>query len=196
MLNNFKLIEDNILNFKSDDDFYFVQILKRRKDNPGMEVDMKVIKNYYIDNLDYYYKKQQEIIDTCNGHNARAYIRLNKRSYKKTALMSLKLIAEYIAGANYRACKSMFDSAAGQYHSDENKKWIIDLDGGDITPAFIMQIETYISQLQPQGPKLITIIPTKNGKHLIVEPFNLQLFKQDYGYIDVHKDNLSPLYIP
>ena len=40
-----------MLSFEKDD-FYFVQVLKRRKDNPEMEKDMVVIDNFYIPDID------------------------------------------------------------------------------------------------------------------------------------------------
>jgi len=40
----------------------------------------------------------------------------------------------------------------------------------------------------------ITIIPT-NGEHWVTSPFNLGIFKNYGGTIDVHKDNPTILYI-
>ena len=63
-------------------DFYFVQVLKRRKDNPEMERDMVVLNNYYIDSTADFNKKIGSIKALCNVENARAYFRINKRKYQ------------------------------------------------------------------------------------------------------------------
>jgi hypothetical protein len=39
-------------------------------------------------------------------------------------------------------------------------------------------------------------VPTKNGIHLITNPFNLNAFKFGFPNIDVHKNNPTILYIP
>jgi hypothetical protein len=39
MINNFQAIRD-LLTFGDEDKFYFIQIYKRRKDNPDMKKDM------------------------------------------------------------------------------------------------------------------------------------------------------------
>ena len=41
-INNFELIK-KLLNFDDSDKFYFIQIFKRRKDNPELKVNNKVI---------------------------------------------------------------------------------------------------------------------------------------------------------
>ena len=81
---NFNLIRP-LLNFESSDDFYFIQIMQRRKDNPDMKTGVKIIKEFYIDNLEQFDNKQDQIIEMAHKYNARATIRLNKRSYKKNS---------------------------------------------------------------------------------------------------------------
>lgn len=54
VINNFdKFINLGLLEFK-EGEFYFLQILQRRKENPNIHGNSKVIKTYYIDNLEYY----------------------------------------------------------------------------------------------------------------------------------------------
>jgi hypothetical protein len=47
MVNNFQKIRE-MLTFPSETNFYFLQILKRRKDNPDLGKDMIHIADYYI----------------------------------------------------------------------------------------------------------------------------------------------------
>jgi hypothetical protein len=46
------------------------------------------------------------------------------------------------------------------------------------------------------GPKIESIIPTKNGHHLITKRFDVNKFKEKYPEIDVVKKNPTLLYYP
>jgi hypothetical protein len=46
------------------------------------------------------------------------------------------------------------------------------------------------------GPKVETIIPTKNGHHLITKRFDTQSFKEKYPDVDIQKKNPTLLYYP
>ena len=52
------------------------------------------------------------------------------------------------------------------------------------------------AECEPIGPKYVTIIPTKNGSHIIMRAFNLQRFREKYPDVDVHKNNPTILYCP
>jgi hypothetical protein len=186
------------------DDFYFVQILKRRKDNPNMEKDMVVIKNYYIESMNQYIKVIPRIIELCNYENARAYFRLNKRNYKKISLQMIKRVADHISTGNNKAIKNTFDSVCGEFHSDDDKKWIVDIDFKDFEDrmSVLDLIHTHIKYLQTETGRepMMEILPTKNGFHLITRPFNVLLLKKLSNDLDVkldiHKDNPTILYCP
>jgi hypothetical protein len=187
------------------DDFYFLQILKRRKDNPEMEKDMVVIKNYYIESMDQYIKLIPRIILLCKYENARAYFRLNKRNYKKIGLQMIRRVADHISSGNNKAIKTAFDSVCGEFHSDTDKKWIVDIDFKDLDDREFFSRENSISniistltdlQLETEKEPMIEILPTKNGVHIITRPFNLKKFRETFFGIDVHKDNPSILYCP
>lgn len=194
MVNNFNLIR-NLLDFPTSGTFYFLQILKRRKDNPGMQGDSKVINNYFIYSLEYFDSIQATVIKECEDNNARAYMRLNKRDNRKIALQVLKKTADLIVNEDYRAVKNVYESICGEYHSDNEKKWIVDIDvhfpDNQVTAFAIAE---FISKIEPLGQKVLANIPTKNGLHLITKPFNVQEFKKQYPEIDIHKDNPTVLY--
>lgn len=204
MIDNFGNISDLILRKATGDEFYFLQIIKRRKDNPGMEKDMFLIDNFFILGADDLIKKKNRIIELCISNNARAYFRLNKRSKKKVALQTLKLVAENIAAENYDI-KNCYLSACGQYHSDPDKTWVIDIDDIDYKDMnkeeiIIKQNEmfSFIQTLIYETGKddIMSFIQTKNGYHGICRPFNLQKFREKYPNISIHKDNPTILYIP
>lgn len=197
--NNFNIVR-KFLDFSDSDTYYFLQILKRRKDNPGLEKDMKVIGDYFIYSLEQFDRMENEIINTCKTHNARAYFRLNKRGIKKNAMQMLKRVTDLIISENYKAVKNAFSSVSGEYHSDKDKKWIVDIDEFDQTKLGqtlkTHAIYQFIEKLQRDTGKepMMEIIPTKNGLHIITRPFNLQTFKKTYPNIDIHKDNPVVLY--
>lgn len=191
-----------MLSFPDENAFYFLQILKRRKDNPDLGKDMIHIADYYIYSLEQFDGLSQRIIDQCEVENARAYFRLNRRDAKKVAMQVLKRTVDLIMSENYRAVKNAFASCAGEFHSDPDKKWIVDID--NISVEAFSHSEKYddvreiIYDLQKETGKepMMTYIPTKSGVHIITRPFNLNKFKSKYPEIDVHKDNLIILYCP
>ena len=90
LVDNFDKVA-KMLEFNSDDDFYFVQIIKRFKDNPN---DDKTKGNYhaggwYLDSwwvksVDELMNLKPDIVKACEVNNARAYITINPRSEKET----------------------------------------------------------------------------------------------------------------
>jgi hypothetical protein len=200
MKNNFNLVR-KMLDFSNPDTYYFLQILKRRKDNPDLEKDMKVIGDYFIYSMEQFNRMENEIIQTCIAHNARAYFRINKRSSKKTAMQMLKRVTDLIISENYKAVKNAFSSVSGEFHGDEDKKWIVDIDDVSIDTfnhsKQQIEIRELLLELQTETGRepMMNYIPTKSGIHIITRPFNLKRFKEKYPEIDVHKDNMVILYI-
>lgn len=202
MVDNFYNIRD-LLEFPEENNFYFLQILKRRKDNPDLGRDMVHIADYYIYSLEQFDGLKQRIIDQCNSENARAYFRLNRRDAKKVAMQVLKRTVDYIMSEDYRAVKNAFASCAGEFHSDPDKKWIVDIDWKDVPLGMdpddhVNRVISKIQELVLETGKDDTIytLNTKNGIHLISRPFNLQKFRTFYQGIDVHKENPTILYCP
>ena len=200
MKNNFDLVR-KMLDFGSSDTYYFLQILKRRKDNPDLGKDMKVIGDYFIYSMEQFNRMEDEIIQVCVTHNARAYFRINKRSPKKTAMQMLKRVTDLIISENYKEVKNAFSSVSGEFHGDEDKKWIVDIDDVSIDTFNHSkeQIEIreliYNLQLETGKEPMMKFIPTKSGIHIITRPFNLKNFKEKYPDVDVHKDNMVILYL-
>jgi len=202
-----QILNENLLTFNSSDDFYFLQILQRRKDQPSnikkLNTNNRVIKNYYINSIEYLIIRYEEIKTLCSIFNARAMLRLNKRSYKKIAFKTLQQISANLINDDYPYVRKAYNKTIGQNHNDNNKKWIVDIDNTNLNSNSTTHIEELIYNInykcQPydNNNKIITTLPTKSGTHLITSPFNKKEFK-DIGYtnIDIHKDNPINLYIP
>jgi len=190
-----------LLDFTDPDKFYFIQIFKRRKDNPDMDKDMVVLRNFTVFTLEEFHTSFEKIRKICTDNNARAYIRLNRRSEKKVALQMLARLATMIAMEQYNV-ENVYWSATGEFHSETDKTWLIDIDTVDFIgkEAELASIHERIKELQilaGREPRM-HIIPTKNGYHIITRPFNkkmLEPYTHGKGVkIDIHTDNPTILY--
>lgn len=202
MTDNYKLIR-NLLEFNSKDEFYPVMVLQRKKDaKKGVKVNgtnnnSRLIKAYYVDNLEYFDFIEKEVKELCKLFNARAGVHLNKRSYRRTALQSLKLVTDNIINENYNKVYKTYSSAVGKFSHDNNKKWIVDIDEEDMDDDFLpIEIIAFIKTLKPYGDKYITTLRTKSGIHIITSPFDMQGFKEKYPSLEIKKDNPTNLFIP
>ena len=55
-----------LLDFSDSDKFYFIQIFKRRKDNPGMDKDMCLLDNYAVYSQEKLMEYMPRIIKRCD----------------------------------------------------------------------------------------------------------------------------------
>ncbi len=194
MKDNLKLILP-LLKFESEDDFYYLQILQRKKENPEIGSNSRVIKNYYITSTEYLEMRYDEIKKLCEVFNGRASIRLNKRSFEKVGMKTMVNLANTMMNKEYKFLKSSYDRACGLGHNDSNKTWILDIDG-DKTYNELFEMEELINNSKPDGKNTIIYIPSKTGLHLITKPFDCREFSEKYKDIEIHKDNPTNLYIP
>jgi len=187
-----------LLVFDSKDDFYHLQIIKRKKDNPELGSNSRIIKTYYITSIEYLDSHWDEIVNMCEYNNARAGLNLNRRSFEKIAFQTLRKVSEQIFNKDYFSVRKSYETVCGKYGNENDKKWIIDIDYKDL--VLLNRIKIFICKLDPPYEKIEdrikTILPTKAGYHIITSPFRLDKFKEQYPEIDVHKDNPINLYIP
>jgi len=192
MIDNFEQIKQ-YLTFDGSDDFYYVQIIQRRKENPELKTNNYMVKSYAISSIDYLDMKKKEIVTLCELHNARAYINLNKRSFEKCAYHSMKKLTDVILAKSFKSAKKVFDSVASAYSSDKEKKWLIDVDDMEFpSPLMMAHIEHNCKPYDPD--KIIGVIKTLNGCHLITKPFNIVQFRDKYPDVEVKKNSPTLLY--
>ena len=196
-IDNFDLIKKHINTSGDGNEFYMLQIMRRAKDQKDYEGKHKknIIKSYFISSPEYLDNKRDEIIGLCEMFNARAYINLNKKSYKQVSLKALEILAGKIAHEDYNI-KSLFDAATGQTSScDGQKTWIVDYDSKDIDE--LERIKTIIDSIEPKGvEKIVETVPTRHGYHLITRPFNKKDFYEMYNEkLDIHDNNPTILYM-
>ena len=196
MIDNIELIKD-LLNFENEGDFYFLLVLKRKKDQPEGERDnhqsVRTIKTYCVDSVEYLEKRYDEIKQLCEMFKARAYIHVQKQNHKDVSLEMMVSLAERIRNGQNNQ-KGLFDSVVGQIKTYE-KRWIVDIDSKDNKE--LLKVKLAIDSCPPFGKdKIISEIPTKNGYHLITERFDVVEFKKHFPELDLQKKNPTLLFLP
>ena len=186
MTDNFKLIKDFIQSqwagqFDSFTNvFYMIEIIGRAKDNT--RIQSHKFKTYYIKNMEDFDKYENEIKLLCDTLQMRAYISVNYKSMKQATLDTMAEYATRISRRDYNKPYSIFDSCAAKYVERSNQLWIIDVDKEDAgnyilnAPMTVDDlVDSYIKIIESCEPKkkIVTVIPTKSGKHIITHPFSI-----------------------
>lgn len=200
-INNFDLI-GNILKWNNLNEFYFLQVIQRKKD--GNITDSgnngyRTIKTYYIYSKEQLESKRNKIIELCNSNNARAYINLNRCNASEVALDCIKRYAELVSEGNAYQGYRVYDSICGSTRAKGYEiLWLIDIDTKDkvIIDMYINIINRCRGKFDN---KIVTIIPTLQGVHLITYGFDINQFKQlleieKLSNVDIHKNNPTLLY--
>jgi hypothetical protein len=204
MQDNFDQIS-SLLDFSEPNTFYFIQLLKRRKENPEMKTGVQVIDNFYIYNSSDLQKMKDRIIERCVKHNARAYINLNRLDLEKIAMYTAKTIIDYIIAKDFKSVKNIYATVCGSHHSDKSKKWLIDIDAEFLErkDEIYQIVEKLHEEVTKSNYKILAEIPTKSGVHIITNPFNIEKFRKilleratsQTLSIDVQKNSTTVLYI-
>ena len=200
MINNIELIKP-LLNFENEGDFYMLYVFKRKKDQPEGEKDnhqsVRTIRSYCIKSIEQLEKRYDEIMMLCEVFKARAYIHVQKQNHKDVSLEMMIALAQRIKDGQHEQ-QGLFDSVVGQLKTHE-KRWIVDVDTKNENA--LLNIMHIINNVRPYNdePKVIKVIPTKNGYHLITERFDVMEFKKYFlgGDVpDIQKKNPTLLYYP
>jgi hypothetical protein len=221
----------NSIDSEPANDCYYVQLLRRQSDDPHVNgvsdpryhgnMHSRSIKDYLIPSLEAFDKAKPDIIDMCKLFNVRAYIRLNKRSYKSVDIEMLKNIVDQLRSGTFGSPYNLVASAAGQVcDAGDSKTWIVDLDE-EYLPyqndmlRMMFECEPYVRNLQNRCKVLINstymshedaykyamqcekdhtpIIPTKHGRHIISKPFNIQAMTEKWNNFCKEKGITLPL---
>ena len=202
MIDNFKIIKDFIQSqwdgqFDSfTDAFYMIDIIGRAKDNASI-IAHSLFKSYYIKRIEDFDKYESEIKLLCDTLQMRAYISVNAKSFRKVTLNTMAEYASRIAQDNFMKPYSTFESCAAKYVERSKQLWIIDVDKDDVEhysfngPITIVDlVDHYIKLVESCEPKkkIVTVIPTKSGVHIIAHPFNTVEFKNKGPHWKCMKD--------
>jgi hypothetical protein len=210
MVDNFDLIR-SLLNFRSEDDFYFLQILQRKKDHNNGKVNgsnnnARLIKAYYIHSLEYFDFIKPEVIELCKLFGARANINLNRRSYEDVSKkVHIHMAEKILLHKDYQHVHSAWNTVCGQHHAERDKLWLWDFDEGDA--KYESPFLASMMDCRPGTQTVIAKIPSRAGFHLITTPFDLKQFgdnmkelgfdwSKDGNFLHLHRNNPTNLFIP
>jgi large subunit ribosomal protein L4 len=114
---------------------------------------------------------KNDIKKLCEIFNARAMIRLNKRSFEKVGFKTMENLAHTMMNKEYSFLNKSYDRACGLGHNDSEKKWILDIDK-QMDSLELMRLSNFIQTCEPCHKRtILQTIPSKNGFHLICLPF-------------------------
>lgn len=212
IVDNFNKLADSLYYLSHDnednDKFYMIQIMTRSKDTGEKP---HIYRTMFVDNKEYLVSHKDMIVKLCELFNARAYISTNPSSYKQCSIKMLKELADIIEngenGSSYKKVLSLPEVVAGKYTcGKENKLWVVDLDDikdKDDAQPFIDEIEHAYDKMYTKDGNVVNDnyyhtqiiwIPTVNGSHLLVSPFDRRDFKNNHPGIEIHDNNPTLLY--
>jgi hypothetical protein len=172
-IDNFSVVQP-LLEFGKDT-YYFVQIIKRRKDegNEGMGVSELCLWQRFIDRPETLDRMKQEIQELCTIYNARAYIELNPRSLERWSIELTRKLLDRISLHDFTSVQRLPNKVALSEETIktrglkevDRRRWMLDIDEKTTIPI----ADRWIIE---QEIKKVATIPTLSGAHIIIESFN------------------------
>lgn len=210
VVDNFRLIE-KFLTFKDPDDFYFLQIIKRKKENPDLNKSSVIVTSYYITSEEKYRALEHDIKTICEALNARAYINLNPRNGFSVTCEAISTLSQRIKSRQTNSCYKVWDHCCGIEPKDlKHGLLLVDVDDKSLVEdvkKIINQCQSGVKSIEFDGlyDNCIEVIPTVNGAHILTHRFNQSTFKQlinefmeerniPDGTIEIKVDNPTLLY--
>ena len=127
-INNFEHLKHYFERLVNEDHFYFVQVLRRKKDD-GQPPNFHVIRNYHLFSESEFEKNMPGIIELCESNNARAYFWVNPRDAKKIALETSKALIDHVVNQTVKRSYRTYDHICGKVKaSGYDQRWIVDVD--------------------------------------------------------------------
>lgn len=171
-----------LITFTNENEYYFIQIFQRRKDNPEMDKGVKRIKSYCVYSMEELNKLYPSIRRYCEKFNARAYIRLNSQDAFDVNLRVIEQISKNIRLKNYKKTRNVWDAISGQ--GGKTKYWVIDIDKEhlDFKNFSVMligeELRHHFENVRQIKRPILCTNPTKTGIHLITESFDTRLLQK------------------
>jgi hypothetical protein len=212
-IDNFDIISKHI-DFNVDTDRYVVHILRRAKDCTNLQNTLgsnevqRLIRTYYVDNLEYLKNKMPAIKELCKTTNSRAYIIVSPKDMQDCLLMLGEKVMQIIRNKNYNIKPDhLVRQAFCENHRSRRKTWIVDLDNDEMYgwkyDDVLAIIKKYVAETGRDINEIYSV-PTRNGCHIITPPFNLQKAYEECPMLYegqkqnkpgwLHKDGMTLLY--
>lgn len=208
-VDNFEKLESYFQAIENNSDaFYFVQLLVRKHTNEAMLTTHnnreRTIKHYCIDSLAKLNRYKKEIVYLCDTTGARAYINLNARGYKRSALANINLLSDALSQGHESTCISTYSKAIMDSPIIGEKVWVIDIDQKDFING--QKMHECMAQIGFSIPLdcTIKVVPSKDGMHILTPPFRRDTFikkMEEQGFVEgqhyeLKRDSSTNLYIP
>ncbi len=182
-----------LLVFKNSDTFYHLQLIRRKKENPDMNVHQMNILETTITSLSEFDDKIEVYKRIANETNSRVYINLNAKSFERVAKMSRIKLNDLVADGSYRSVKDVFTSMSSKSSTAKSyqKYWVIDCDDFNMLKCY--EVVEHLNSFSDNT--FVLLNETINGFHLITKPFNLSKFNFDGLSIeDIKRNDLTLIY--
>ena len=191
-IDNFELVKPLFYFNEANNMFFFLQIVRRAKDHRGEEkkTKEKAIKTYIVTSREYLDSIKDEVILLCEHYGARAYINVAGKDFDKVQKEMLCVLAEYNVNNTIVNPYRLLKRIIGQIKS-RCPRYLIDID--DIPSQEKPVLDWLAKYFSGKEYYLIGTIPTAQGEHFIVEPFDVDSFNKDFPNIDVHKNSMGTL---
>ena len=208
MTDNFALYRNfmQLPETEGGDAYYVIELIRRGKDHPDLPAANYHFKNYYIDTLQKYDRVQDEIRTICRTLHLRAYVSVNRKSFRRVSMNTVATLAGRLAQDDFRRPYAIFDSCSGMDVSPDDRLFIVDIDEDAFREIpkcgpLWLRVQEHINACSPEGDKVRLIVPTRSGIHIICKPFNriqfCELCKNDpnIGHaFDIQKNHLTLLF--
>lgn len=197
MIDNFNILSKWFINLIDSRDFFFVQVIQRRKDCK-IDTNYNVIKDYYFFNEETFLSKKKEITTLCKAFNARAYFWVNPRNCKEVQYELIRETLKAIEVGSYKLFSNLSKAIGHKRSSNFKSIWILDFDTKD-TELITKYLDIAMGCKHAGSSLVFDLIPTVNGYHALTKGFDLKQFNQQLAIakldnIDIHKDNPTVLY--
>ena len=203
-IDNFDKVSKDLMKFDNQNQFYFVQIIQRKKDGNITHIGnngFRLIKSYDIFSVDQLMRSRQKIQELCINNNARAYLNVNIRDAQEVALSCISGLAQLVSEGNAYQGYRIWDSSCGKTRSSKRRPlWVVDVDTKDLETLEV--IKSLMKQCRSSyTPETLieSILPTVHGYHVISHGFDVQQFQQllqlhQLDTLDIQKDNPTLLF--
>ena len=161
-----------LLKFK-DGIFYYLQVIARKKDNPGQPRDFHLFSRC-ITSIDVFEFVYNEIKVLCNSYNARCYISLFPRSIEKftkklNLLLSSKIVSDAYTPKIFRSLDSIAldDDIIKWKGVLDNSRCMLDVDDINLDSGLLGSLDSFLAgKVQVES-----IVPSVSGVHYICSNF-------------------------
>jgi len=203
IIDNFDAIKKH-LTFDDMSKYYFIQIVKRSKDNPDMKSYMQVVKSFYVFTEEDYEHYKPIIKKLCKDNNARACIDFNRLDIDEVKNKAKEILDKYCSYGHqlnnkkwFRKLQYCFDDASVIVSTSKKGNEFLTTDVDEKGKVELLSNSEYLKD------KVVFTVPTVAGDHIIIKnykdrkPFfdsfrDVDVSIMDYCYVFLYCDINTP----